>query len=335
MTEGELPPWDDNRELLNLHKELHHYTSREGLKGILQTNSLWATHFSNLSDSSELFVLKEPFEVDLSRAMKLFLIRKMKGSFKERRNIDKFGGADVVSRSLAHDLIDAVYEVAFRGGPGEPLAEAFITSFCSHAKDQKYEQENGLLSQWRGYGRGGRYALVFDAHELDALLAEEWRAHYWAFLSIREVKYLDAPQNAFQYFPGLLDAFQEVIKNRLEASPIKTHEWITLFVHAATILKHRGFHEEREIRIVGVPHSTTAIKEPGWQEHLRRYPQPKPVQSIGSRRYLALFDTLSRPLPIKRIIIGPGANQKDDCDFAKSLVSGKTKVICSETPYTA
>lgn len=335
MAEGELPPWDDNRELVNLHREFHHYTSREGLKGILQTNSIWATHFSSLSDSSELFVLKQPFEVDLSQAIKSFLIRKMKLSFKERRSIDKFGGADAVSRSLAHDLIDAVYKVAFRGGPDEPLAEAFITSFCSHAKDQKYEQENGLLSQWRGYGRTGRYALVFDAHELDALLAEEWRAHYWAFLSIREVKYLDDPQNASQYFPGLLGAFQEVIKNRLEAVPIETHEWITSFVHAATILKHRGFHEEREVRIVGVPHSTTAVKEPGWQEHLRRYPQPKPVHHIGSRRYLALFDTLSRPLPIKRIIVGPGANQKEDCDFAKSLVSGKIKVVCSETPYIA
>ena len=64
MAEGELPPWDDNRELFNLHRELHHYTSREGLKGILQTNSLWATHFSDLSDSSELFVLKQPFGPD-------------------------------------------------------------------------------------------------------------------------------------------------------------------------------------------------------------------------------------------------------------------------------
>lgn len=38
----------------NLPKHLYHYTTLEGLKGIISSNALWATHYKYLNDSSEV-----------------------------------------------------------------------------------------------------------------------------------------------------------------------------------------------------------------------------------------------------------------------------------------
>ncbi len=34
-------------------------------------------------------------------------------------------------------------------------------------------QNDGLLSQWRGYGKDGGYALVFDSQKLEEALKDE------------------------------------------------------------------------------------------------------------------------------------------------------------------
>ncbi len=68
-----------------------------------------------------------------------------------------------------------------------PLAEPYICSFCNHAGDNEYERNNGLLSQWRGYGGEGRFALVFDTSGLDRLLSCEWYAQYLVIHAVSEV----------------------------------------------------------------------------------------------------------------------------------------------------
>ena len=49
-----------------------------GLKGILQTNTLWATHFSKLSDASEIMLLSEPLEKALTERAKSLIIELQK-----------------------------------------------------------------------------------------------------------------------------------------------------------------------------------------------------------------------------------------------------------------
>lgn len=44
--------------IMDAHRELHHYTTFNGLKGIVDTNSLFATHYRDLNDTSEVFHLK-------------------------------------------------------------------------------------------------------------------------------------------------------------------------------------------------------------------------------------------------------------------------------------
>jgi hypothetical protein len=101
----------------------------------------------------------------------------------------------------------------------------------------------------------------------------------------------------------------------------------TPFSRAATLLKHRGFREEREVRIVACPQSERALADRGM-------PPLKKVRELSnSKKCVALFESLSATLPIKRIIVGPGANQKKDYEFARSVVADQVPIVISETPF--
>jgi hypothetical protein len=43
----------------DVYKRLFHYTTWNGLMGILDSHSLWATHYKFLNDSSEIILFKD------------------------------------------------------------------------------------------------------------------------------------------------------------------------------------------------------------------------------------------------------------------------------------
>jgi hypothetical protein len=45
-------------ELKSGHPELFHYTSRAAFQAIIQSNTLWATHFRHFTDDTEISTLK-------------------------------------------------------------------------------------------------------------------------------------------------------------------------------------------------------------------------------------------------------------------------------------
>ncbi len=49
-----------DKEFLSSHPELHHYTTFAGLEGIVRSNTIWASHFSDLNDATEVILLREP-----------------------------------------------------------------------------------------------------------------------------------------------------------------------------------------------------------------------------------------------------------------------------------
>lgn len=137
-------------EETELPTDLYHYTDAGGLLGILDKKALWATHAAYLNDSEEIVfgvqqVLEQltdlnkntPDEVNegwdpkLPKWMVWIGIRAsigaLKSAVKQRTNL--------LQQSL---------------GP-------FVTCL-SEAGDQ--------LSQWRGYGGGGGYAIRFNAEQL-------------------------------------------------------------------------------------------------------------------------------------------------------------------------
>ena len=296
----DLPAWTVSEALIKSDPELHHYTTRSGLEGIWKTNSLWATHFSNLSDSSEIVFLKKPLEEALATLFKPQIIERQRKSLRVRRIVEKEGGVEAVARELAQSSVEAHYITAITGGKTRPLAVPFISSFCSHAYDHQYVRENGLLSQWRGYGGKGRYALVFNTRQLDDLLALEWRAHFWAGLIIDKVVYFEGPGTLEKEFPEILASSTTFISKFLDRQSCTEINLFTPFIQAATLLKHRGFREEREVRIVAMPHSERAFADRGRENELLGWPPIKKVRGLcNSKRHVALFDTLNSTLPIK------------------------------------
>jgi hypothetical protein len=111
------------------HK-LYHYTSLDGLKGILSTHQIWVTDVAYLNDSLEL---------------------QLASSLIERCTAD-----------AAEDASDPCKELLRRSQVGGSQADVgqgyYVACFCD---------DRDLLSQWRAYGaQGGGYALGFSAYEM-------------------------------------------------------------------------------------------------------------------------------------------------------------------------
>ena len=121
-------------------------------------------------------------------------------------------------------------------------------------------------------------------------------------------------------------------------------ETIWDFINVAALLKHQGFQEEREIRIIAIPMSeqiyegiSALSNKLGFRplKETAGFPPLKKVHTNnqGNRLYLNLFESLEEPLPITRIIVGPSRHQKEDEAFVRDLTKGTVPIMLSETPY--
>jgi hypothetical protein len=110
---------------------LYHYTSAEGLRGIIENNELWATSAYYLNDSAEMFygynVLREVLDQWL----------------KENTRTE-----DSITLGLARQLRSS-FEDLFEKRLLKPI---YIACFC---------EKDNLLSQWRAYGQSGGYSIGF------------------------------------------------------------------------------------------------------------------------------------------------------------------------------
>jgi DUF2971 family protein len=326
------------KSLISDHPELHHYTTEAGLKGITNTNCLWATHFADLNDATEVRLLQEPLAAVLGSRFCKLVKQRQSESLKVRRAVSDLGGLRAVSTDLARDFVSSLYSVTFDGVGTFDFGSPFITSFCTHSGDQSYEKENGLLSQWRGYGRDGGYCIVFGTHELSQLLGVEFDVNYYVHMNMDAARYALDGVSVESLFPELLERcdlfMSELLKgNRQPAA----EDGFAPFVTGATLLKHQGFREEREIRIVSMP-GTKEVQDQVCKEHPEYVAKPvkqvrKVTSNFGERRHIVLFEGLEAKLPIKRVIVGPSRRQDDNFKFAHTLLDPGTNIVRSATPF--
>jgi Protein of unknown function (DUF2971) len=320
------------------HPELHHYTTFGGLSGIIRSNSIWASHFSELNDTTEVTHLREPFARAMSRVFFRTLSDRQRMSLRVRRAVKQSGGLQKSADDLARDLVNSIYKVTFEDNDEFSFGEPFIASFCSHSGDQPYEQKHGLLSQWRGYGGGGGFCIVFDTSGLGDLLSREWAVNYWTHLNISAVNYATDDLDVRLAFSNIIALFNTLVEGIIEKnSPPPMEDAFAPFVSGATLFKHQGFKEEREVRIVAIP-SPRKLRE----RQLSEYPDLRlpPVKHIGTRvingrnrRYIGLFGFPDSVLPIKRVIVGPSSHQQNNSDKARALLGGGIEITVSATPF--
>jgi|GEM_PF-6072323 len=135
-------------------KLLYHYTTFEGLKGILKTEELWFSERQHVNDTKEFCHLKQQIYNVIQKCLKQW--REGKTLPKEYKESDVKNANCTDANFLCNSLTRA-------------LRKTYLFSFCVHEKDKKHIQNNGLLSMWRGYGEDGGYAFVFDFNVLKEL----------------------------------------------------------------------------------------------------------------------------------------------------------------------
>ena len=212
-----------------------------------ESNSLWGTYFEHLNDTGEIHRLRETFTKSLTdRLEKLFDGLRAKRC--QHIAVWQTRGPELVARIWANSL----YKVIFGREKSDRTTNTYVTSFCSHSNDLAYEQRNGLLSQWRGYGRDG-FCLVFDTEKLLIHLEIEAGSYMYAYSGCHEAHYPREGIPPAELFGELLASSEDILCQALiNNREFNVDKALVPFVVSAVTFKHEGFFEEREVRLTVV-----------------------------------------------------------------------------------
>jgi hypothetical protein len=313
---------------------LVHYTSAQGLEGILRSNTLWATHSSYTNDEEELQTWK-----------------KLLGRFCETRfwetpqfkNLnfsieftEKGKGEENGWRTALECIKEALITT-----DEQQEAKTYLFSFSQNKKTEKHIQNNGRLSQWRAYGD---YGIVFNKIEFKNLVYTIPSFLLDPVLYVNVDEPLEKGGKIYQRFRGLLittaltlndeidtqslktplqTLFPEDYKNN-EASPLNYYAKISPFI------KNIGFEEENEYRLA-IFNSKFQSKQHKEQFTIRRH---RIIPYVDVFEHAPLHD----PLPIEKILIGPApaGEQAERKKMVETLLRHLKKdipVVCSAIPY--
>lgn len=190
---------------------LYHYTTRQGLLGIVREKGIRASDARYLNDAQELTTA-----VTIART----LIQTRRGTAPP-----KFG--------QLYSRLDGVLEsLALRH-------DAFVFSMSADSGD--------VLSQWRAYSRSGNaYAIGFDS---EALMKAAPRGSHLSSCQYEEPRQRELVGLLLDDTEGALNADVIAGKTEEEALLRALAVFAIGFVLVAPLLKHRSFREEKEWRL--------------------------------------------------------------------------------------
>jgi hypothetical protein len=139
---------------------LFHYTTANGLLGILRNNEIWSTAYYCTNDESELSAGKGVL-TSIFRSKTHQMIQEAD----PRVNIFRNRGVDI--RDYADKFEQIILSLALH------FFCVYITCFCKPSSEEDFL--HGLLSQWRGYGIDGGYALQFSRAKLQARVEQVYK----------------------------------------------------------------------------------------------------------------------------------------------------------------
>lgn len=306
-----------SKSISEIYPKLYHYTTYEGLSGILETQNLWATNYQFLNDALEIQLFKNRLRAALTPIIieHVLIQHGFCSNFQQILN------------ERISEVVDGNYKITGH--------EFYITSFCGQHSDA-YSRKNGLLSQWRGYGGDGGYAIVFDTAKLKIALEPEAKFFNYQLVSLTDVFYDDNT-----YEEKFYCHLREVAKFTIEMlSRIRSgrqdipsaEKAYPSIINCMSRLKHQGFKEENEVRIV--------VYAPLLDEkYIERNHEgkPKPNKEIKTRLkngQKATYIELKANWPIEQIIVGPHKNKEERAAQLKERLKGKNiEILISETPF--
>jgi hypothetical protein len=228
--------------------------------------------------------------------------------------------------------------------------DAFVTSFCS---TDRASGPDGLLSQWRGYGKEGGYAVILATKYLEELASKEAKSFLYGFVSLSDVDYYnqrnDEPSrdsDTLEREAQIKEMFDKVLST-IRVAPIANavdtiiNEHYSSLVYLASRHKHHGFREENEIRLTALRYRESKVPV------LRAAGAKEPLKSVHFREkhgvlipYIKLFESVSgknkERLPITKIIVGPHRDIEKRSRSVRALLAQNgisAPVIESQIPY--
>jgi hypothetical protein len=173
---------------------------------------------------------------------------------------------------------------------------------------------------------------------MSELLQREFATHLYTHIELAEVEYATDDFEAGAFCGDLINLSDDFIVEMIDGgSPAMSGVAFEAFISCATLLKHQGFKEEREVRIVAIP-GTYSLRQRLLAIH-PGVPLP-PINQIrtrigrhGQSRYVRLFESLNEKLPLKRVIVGPSRNQEENTRKVLELLGSEATVTCSATPF--
>jgi hypothetical protein len=320
-----------------VYERVYHYTTWNGLLGILQSSTLWATHYKFLNDYSEIVLFKDKLISWLLPHVRQAYEELMKQSPGVEQKINRVGG---LGQAVQHDtevFVNAQYEVT-----GD---EIYILSFCGEHKDPRINS-NGLLSQWRGYGAGGGFALVFNTHKLEEMMHIEAKKYEYSVMDLCDVIYSDDEDKLKKELSEDLSNIAADVKRlfNLHSATLSEKEKRDAlkgyypFVHCIGSYKHCGFKEENEVRMIVLP---TVLN----QEILKLASSEGITLKAEKERkfrnkngefipYIELFNSIDVKPPIERIIVGPHKEKETRAAALRTMLRNTNiEITCSDIPF--
>lgn len=308
-------------------ERIFHYTSAEGLYGILRSGCLWATHFQFLNDSREFYAARESL-INFVKGE----VHKQLAAWKVNGEFDFESGVDL--RAIAeHEvtvIVDSMYETTY-GRLGDPFV---FSGFCCTPDHPSYE--GGGLLHWATYGQRGGYALRLNPHKIFRLLKQEHKKFPSSSYQSGKVVYSTGvpPKSLSEKYEVIAKVARCMIEGlvRNDMSRVNVFESASPFWRISSMLKDAYFRDEEEARVVFM-RMRDLIPDTAGQPIEMRHSDGVSVPYIEMFKGALLGDDC----PIEAILIGPHAERarrlRALTTYLHSVSLSSIEVIESDVPY--
>ena len=284
---------------------LFHYTGAPGVRGILNTDRIWASGAQHMNDW---------MEVVYGYNIMMTTLREVVGSSSLPQH--------------AQTIFAEVLRVMEQ--PDSPFVDAYFAAFC---------EKGNLLSQWRAYAGTQGFALEMDPLVINGELTLTTKA-LARNLRLAKVEYDPVKQK--KGFRSLLDELIATIEDQ-QGDSVKHVNTLVDFVRVvlsswAATVKHPGFQEEQEWRVIFQPLITVQEKYLSTEEFVVRVEEEHLVTHVEfmPAKVLPHREGRGPTLPIKSITCGPNVSMRSTMRALEILLRNNgyegVEILKSEIP---